>query len=181
MQHISAFLSGERDYTRFDGSTGPLVYPAGHVYIYSLLYYLTDEGRDIMLGQIIFAGLYLITLAFVMATYRSAGAPPYLYPLLVLSKRLHSIYMLRMFNDGIATLFLWATIYMLQKRKWRTAVILWSTGVSVKMTLLLVAPALAVILTLALGFPHAAGLGMMSILMQVLETLPIITVCLCVR
>ncbi|EEP80410.1 conserved hypothetical protein [Uncinocarpus reesii 1704] len=154
------------------GSTGPLVYPAGHVYIFSFLHSATDEGRNIALAQLIFAGLYLVTLALVMATYRQSGAPPYLYPLLVVSKRLHSIFMLRMFNDGVATLFLWATIYMLQKRRWRTAVLFWSAGVSVKMTLLLVAPALAVILTLSVGFPNAVGLGMLSLLLQLLIAVP---------
>ncbi|WEW60976.1 dolichyl-P-Man:Man(5)GlcNAc(2)-PP-dolichol alpha-1,3-mannosyltransferase [Emydomyces testavorans] len=119
MQQVYVFLSGERDYSLIKGSTGPLVYPAGHVYIYSLLYYATDEGRDIATGQVIFAGLYIVTLAVVMATYRSAGAPPYIYPLLILSKRLHSIFMLRMFNDGIVALFLWMTIYLLQKRRCR--------------------------------------------------------------
>ncbi|TPX20677.1 dolichyl-P-Man:Man(5)GlcNAc(2)-PP-dolichol alpha-1,3-mannosyltransferase [Coccidioides immitis] len=172
MQQVSIFLSGERDYTLIKGSTGPLVYPAGHVYAFSLLYSVTDEGRDIAFGQIIFAGLYIVALALVMATYWSAGAPPYIYPLLVLSKRLHSIFMLRMFNDGIATLLLWATIYMLQKRRWSTAVMLWSAGVSVKMTLLLVAPALAVILTLAVGFPSALGLGILSLLVQLLIAIP---------
>lgn len=33
-----------------DCELGPLVYPAGFVYIYSLLYYLTDGGVNIRLG-----------------------------------------------------------------------------------------------------------------------------------
>lgn len=72
MQHISLFISGERDYTKLDGSTGPLVYPAAHVYTYTGLYYLTDEGKDIFLAQQLFAVLYLITLAVVMACYWKA-------------------------------------------------------------------------------------------------------------
>jgi hypothetical protein len=54
MQQVSLFLSGERDYSNLKGDTGPLVYPAGHVYIYSGLYYLTDEGRNIKVAQCIF-------------------------------------------------------------------------------------------------------------------------------
>src|SRR5712664_536171 len=94
MQHVSLFQSGERDYTRIEGDTGPLVYPAGHVYVYSFLYDVTDGGRDILLGQILFAILYLLTLAVVMACYIRAQAPPYLFLLLILSKRLHSVYVL---------------------------------------------------------------------------------------
>ncbi|KAJ5098465.1 hypothetical protein N7532_005466 [Penicillium argentinense] len=145
MQQVKLFIDGERNYPSIQGSTGPLVYPAGHVYVYTLLYHLTDQGRDILLGQIIFAGIYLATLAIVVACYRQVLAPPYLFPLLALSKRLHSIYMLRMFNDGIAAFFMWAAIYLWMKRKPLAGVMVWSLGVSVKMTLVLLVPAIAVI------------------------------------
>lgn len=72
MQQVAQFLSGEHDYVKIAGGTGPLVYPAVHVYIYSGLYWLTDEGRDIKLAQGIFAALYLFTLGGVMACYRRA-------------------------------------------------------------------------------------------------------------
>ena len=72
MEQVSLFLKGERDYTLLEGPTGPCVYPAVYVYIYTALHYLTDGGRDILLGQIIFGALYLITLVVVMACYRAA-------------------------------------------------------------------------------------------------------------
>lgn len=72
MQQVEQYLDGERDYTLIKGLTGPLVYPAAHVYIYSGLYRLTDGGKDIRKAQIIFAGLYLGVLSLVMASYRRA-------------------------------------------------------------------------------------------------------------
>lgn len=72
MEQISQYVSGERDYTKIRGGTGPLVYPAGHVYIYTALYYLTNQGKNILLAQQLFAGLYLVTLAAVMECYRKA-------------------------------------------------------------------------------------------------------------
>lgn len=72
MEQVSQFVSGERDYTKIKGGTGPLVYPAAHVYTYSGLYYLTDEGKNIFLAQQLFAILYLATLAVVMACYWQA-------------------------------------------------------------------------------------------------------------
>lgn len=72
MQQVSQYLAGERDYTLLKGDTGPLVYPAAHVYIYSALSYLTDNGRNIRLAQILFWALYLEVLSVVMACYRLA-------------------------------------------------------------------------------------------------------------
>lgn len=167
MQQIQLYLSGERDYTLIKGSTGPLVYPAAHVYSYALFHNLTDEGRDIAFGQIIFAFLYLITLTIVMACYRRVGAPPYLFPLLVLSKRLHSVYMLRLFNDGLAALAMWGAIWLFINRKWTPAVILWSLGLGVKMTLILLAPAVIVVLALSLSIGSCIGLAILALGIQV--------------
>lgn len=36
MQEVEGFLDGERNYLNLRGDTGPLVYPAGFVYIYSV-------------------------------------------------------------------------------------------------------------------------------------------------
>ncbi|RYP13276.1 hypothetical protein DL765_006950 [Monosporascus sp. GIB2] len=72
MEQVSQYVSGERDYTLIKGGTGPLVYPAAHVYIYTGLYYLTNKGKDIFLAQQLFGVLYMATLALVMACYRKA-------------------------------------------------------------------------------------------------------------
>jgi len=69
MEQVKQFLDGERDYALIRGGTGPLVYPAAHVYTYSILYQITDDGRNIFLAQQIFGVLYLATLALVMACY----------------------------------------------------------------------------------------------------------------
>lgn len=72
MEQIEQFNNGERDYTQIKGGTGPLVYPAAHVYIYWILYQVTDKGRNILLAQRIYGVLYLATLSIVMACYRRA-------------------------------------------------------------------------------------------------------------
>ena len=176
MQQVSLYLNGERDYTRLKGSTGPLVYPAAHVYIYSTLFAWTQDGRDILSGQVIFAALYLTTLAVVISCYRKCRAPPYLFPLLVLSKRLHSIYMLRLFNDGIAALAMWGCVWLFQRKAWTSAVAVWSFGVGVKMTLLLLAPAIAMITVLALSLSTSLALGLIAVLIQVCILFFILTV-----
>ncbi|KAI1276116.1 glycosyltransferase [Xylaria sp. FL0933] len=165
MEQIEQFVAGERDYTVIKGGTGPLVYPAAHVYLYTGLYYLTDKGKDIFLAQQLFAVLYMATLAVVMSCYWKANVPPYVFPLLILSKRLHSIFALRCFNDCFAVFFLWLTICLFQKRAWTLGSVVYTWGLGVKMSLLLVLPAVGVILLLGRGF--AGSLQLAAIIAQV--------------
>lgn len=151
MEQVQQYIDGERDYTLIKGGTGPLVYPAAHVYIYTLLYYATRHGQDIFVAQWIFAFVYLVTLAVVMATYRAAKVPPYVFPMLVLSKRLHSIFVLRCFNDCFAVLFLWLAIYAYQRRLYTVGSLLYSWGVGIKMSLLLALPAIGIVIFLTRG------------------------------
>lgn len=82
----------------------------------------------------------------------------------MLSKRLHSIYVLRCFNDGFAMTALFAAIYCYQKHQWNYGSIILALGLAVKMNILLVLPGLAVILYQALGPIHAVS--QISILVQ---------------
>ncbi|KAI9189501.1 dolichyl-P-Man:Man(5)GlcNAc(2)-PP-dolichol alpha-1,3-mannosyltransferase [Blastocladiella emersonii ATCC 22665] len=142
MQQVALVAAGETDYSKIEGDTGPLVYPAGHVWIYRLLSALTQGGRDIRLGQYIFAGVYCLNLAATLALYRACRVPVLVYPLLSLSKRIHSIHVLRLFNDPFATLLTTLAVLALVHRRRVAATALLSLGVSVKMNVLLVAPAL---------------------------------------
>ncbi|KAI5842986.1 Lethal(2)neighbour of Tid protein [Morchella snyderi] len=155
MEQVAQYQAGERDYALIKGGTGPLVYPAGHVYIYSFLSDLTHQGADIVTAQYLFMGLYLSTLAMVFMVYREArvmiSAPVYILPLLALSKRLHSIYLLRLFNDPFSIFLLFAAIYCWQKRQWTLGSAAYSLSVGVKMNTLLALPAVAVIYLLACG------------------------------
>lgn len=79
-------------------------------------------------------------------------APPYIFPLLVLSKRLHSIFLLRLFNDSFAVLALFIMIYFYQRKIFTVGSVAYSFGVGTKMSLLLAAPAVGIILMQALPF-----------------------------
>ena len=174
MQQVSLFVHGETDYTLLKGSTGPLVYPAFHLYLYSALYYVTDHGTNILRAQCIFALLYLTTLAFVLACYRRVGAPPWLLIPLVFSKRMHSIFLLRLFNDAWATLALWISVWGLQRQIWVLGAIAWDLGLGIKMTMLLAAPALGVILVQGAGSAEAFFLGGFTVITQAAASLPFV-------
>ena len=158
MQEVSGFLHGERDYRLLKGDTGPLVYPAGFLYLYSALYYLTDEGRDVRLAQYTFLALYLLTLWLVHRIYMEVGGvPPYVLVLLSLSKRVHSIYVLRLFNDCWAMFGLYAAVLFVVRRRWWLSAAFLSLALSIKMNILLFAPAYLIILLHSAPLPVVAG------------------------
>ena len=53
-------------------------YPAGFVYIFSGLYYITELGTNIKLAQYIFAGLYIATLLVVFDIYKRVAKVIYM-------------------------------------------------------------------------------------------------------
>ena len=122
------------------------MYPAGFVYLFSWLQRAT--GGAVPAAQLIFAALYVATQALVMALYiRTRAMPPWTLALLCVSRRLHSVFVLRLFNDCWAMFVAYAATYALQGRRWTPAILLYSLAVSVKMNVLLFAPGvLAVII-----------------------------------
>lgn len=71
--------------------------------------------------------------------------------MLVLSKRLHSIYVLRCFNDCFAMSALFTAIYCYQRKQWSYGSVAFSCGLGIKMNLLLVFPGIVTIMYQALG------------------------------
>ncbi|XP_053675087.1 lethal(2)neighbour of tid protein 2 [Anopheles nili] len=154
MQECEGFLNGTTDYSLLRGDTGPLVYPAGFVYIYSALYFLTSHGTNIRLAQYVFVAIYLLQLVLVLRLYcKSRKIPPYVMVITIFtSYRIHSIYVLRLFNDPIAILFLYAALNAFIDGRWTLGSVMLSLGVSVKMNILLFAPAILLLYITNLGW-----------------------------
>lgn len=148
MQEVEGFINGTYDYMQLKGDTGPLVYPAGFVYVFSALYYMTEHGTNICLAQYIFAGIYLLSLLVIFDIYRRVRkVPPFVFFFMCCaSYRIHSIYILRMFNDPVAMLLLYAAVDLFLVNRWSLGCLMFSFGVSVKMNILLFAPALLYLL-----------------------------------
>ncbi|KAF2129311.1 glycosyltransferase family 58 protein [Dothidotthia symphoricarpi CBS 119687] len=172
MEQIAIYLKGERDYRKIEGATGPLVYPGAHVWVFKQLYALTDGGDNVLLAQYLFALLYLITLAVVFQCYQKAKVPPYVFPLLVLSKRLHSIFMLRCFNDCFALLGMFLAIFCYQRNQWHLGSFFYSTGLNIKMSLLLPLPAIGLIMIQKLGGREAMTQAMIMLQVSILYGYP---------
>ncbi|XP_040576939.1 lethal(2)neighbour of tid protein [Lepeophtheirus salmonis] len=157
MQESEGFLSGERNYTLIKGDTGPCVYPAGFLYLFSLLRSLTMGGKSIKTAQYMFIAAYIGLLATVFRLLvRSRKVPPYILCLMSLtSYRIHSIFVLRLFNDPLAMLLLYISINLFVSEQWSLGSLFFSLAVSIKMNILLFAPALLVAYIAILG-PHGA-------------------------
>ncbi|KAL3160161.1 hypothetical protein ABBQ32_010927 [Trebouxia sp. C0010 RCD-2024] len=146
MQQVQSFVKGERDYSQIKGQTGPLVYPAGFLYTFTALFYATSQG-SIAMAQWLFAVAYLVNQYTVMRIYIATQAvPPWTLLLLCLSKRVHSIFLLRLFNDGITMLLANIAMLLLVQRRWRLSLLLFSAALSVKMNVLLLAPPVGIVL-----------------------------------
>jgi hypothetical protein len=121
MQEVEGWVvDGDTDYVNLKGDTGPLVYPGGFMWIFRALRTLTGGGVDIRTAQWIFLAVYLATEAIVLDVYaRTRPGPPWTVLLLAASKRLHSLYVLRLFNDCVGMLFAHAAIALFVRKQVR--------------------------------------------------------------
>ncbi|KAJ2779554.1 dolichyl-P-Man:Man(5)GlcNAc(2)-PP-dolichol alpha-1,3-mannosyltransferase [Coemansia javaensis] len=178
MQEVEGVARGERNYSMLKGDTGPLVYPAGFVWVYGLLRAATRGGSDLRTAQYVFMGVYLATLAVVACIYRAARVPTLWLAPLALSKRLHSIYVLRLFNDPVAMLAAYAGVLALgccsssSRRALRWSGLLFSLGVSVKMNVQLMLPGAAYIWWRAGGLRMVAAQAAVVVASQALVAAP---------
>jgi alpha-1,3-mannosyltransferase len=171
MQEVEFWLDGELDYRKIYGGTGPLVYPAGFLYLFAWLRKLTNSGNDIQTAQYIFAAFYVGTQFAVLLLYQQILSSwrrrkvneenPTESPVsvahhvwswrvgmavLCLSKRIHSIFVLRLFNDGPTMLLLYISMLLFTWNRWNVGCVVFSMAVSIKMNVLLFAPGLLLLL-----------------------------------
>ncbi|KAL6214863.1 hypothetical protein ACLB2K_014295 [Fragaria x ananassa] len=173
MSQVSGFLGGERDYSNLKGDTGPLVYPAGFWYAYSAIQYVT--GSQVHPAQILFGVLYIVNLGIMLYIYVKTDVVPWwALALLCLSKRMHSIFVLRLFNDCLAMLLLHASLASFLHQRWHLGLIIFSGAVSIKMNVLLYAPPLLLLMLKAMDISGVISALFGAALVQILLGLPFI-------
>lgn len=166
MQQIELVNAGALDYSLIHGDSGPIVYPAGFIQIYQYFYWLTDGGVDLRAAQTAFGYLYTVTIMLTCVVYTMVeGIPPWTLYLLLASRRLVSIYVLRMFNDCFTTLAIISVVLLLQQGSYWSANIsdfhmallcgvaadVFSMAILVKMNALLYLPAFVLVVYFLLG------------------------------
>ncbi|KAK4532037.1 hypothetical protein CCYA_CCYA10G2894 [Cyanidiococcus yangmingshanensis] len=200
MEQVEQALErGETDYKLIQGCTGPLVYPAGFVWFYYVLYRWTGAGTIRSRAQLLFAALHALGIALTCATFiiaaqdamiglqdakessskrktqrlqRSGLGWAVALAVAMSSRRVASIFVLRLFNDGVEAALAQASVLLFVIARWRSrhpwhrswqrlfdavACLTYSAAVSVKMNGLLYAPAVLALLWEAHGFRSALG------------------------
>ncbi|OMO63813.1 Glycosyltransferase, ALG3 [Corchorus capsularis] len=171
MAQVSGFLGGERNYKNLKGDTGPLVYPAGFLYVYSAIQYVT--GGQVFPAQILFGILYIINLGIVLLIYVKTDVLPWwALSLVCLSKRVHSIFVLRLFNDCFAMTLLHAAMASILYHHWHLGLIIFSAAVLIKMNVLLYAPPLLVLMLQAMNISGVISALAGAALVQIVLGLP---------
>ncbi|CAJ1012689.1 putative ALG3 protein [Leishmania naiffi] len=181
MEEVEGFLHGQLDYRNLKGGTGPLVYPGGFIWVYTVLYYLTKKGEAIELAQLIYASVYLVTLAMVLRLYSHSGHTWRVIIPLFVSKRIRSLYVLRLFNDCWAMLFLFAAVTFIaghpsgagkRSRQWLIGSICFTIAVSIKMNVLLFAPGMLYVMLRTLPLRRVAWYLFICAVWQVVAGMP---------
>ncbi|RCK57378.1 Dol-P-Man:Man(5)GlcNAc(2)-PP-Dol alpha-1,3-mannosyltransferase [Candida viswanathii] len=158
MQQVSLVEAGEIRYDAIGGDTGPIVYPGGFVQIYLFLKWITG-GESIAEAQMLFSYLFTGCVAFTCVVYANiVDVQPWVVYLLLGSKRLVSIYVLRLFNDCWTTAAVLGVVVLLQQASAYNrsskaiafglcliAADLYSIAISIKMNALLYAPAFLIV------------------------------------
>jgi alpha-1,3-mannosyltransferase len=188
MQEVDFWwIDGEYDYRNIYGGTGPLVYPAGFLYLFRLLQWWTD--RDVSRAQVVFLGFYLCLQAVVFALYNMVlqqirqqfqtknASMQHAHQVwsfriamccLCLSKRYHSIFLLRLFNDAPTMLVAYLSIWCFMNKRWNIGCFIFSLAVSLKMNILLFAPGLLYLLiqdNLYMTIPRLAICGVTQLVL----------------
>ena len=95
-------------------------------------------------------------------------------PLLIccLSYKMHSTYLLRMFNDCVAILFMNLCILFSLKNKWGLSVVLYSVALSIKMNILLYLPGLLLVINWTYNYVATLSTVLFVVGFQLLIALP---------
>ena len=112
-----------------------------------------------------------IVLPRCVAIFVLTQVPPYILPLLCLSKRLHSIYILRLFNDCWTQLFLLLACWLFVNRQWTVGGIAYSLALGIKLNAILYFPGIMVIIMMATGLERAIRTVVLIIQVQVIQLL----------
>lgn len=77
LQHTRLFMAGERDYSKLIGREGPIAYPALHLYYYTMVNWLSTNGANYLVANVIFSVQYLVGILFLFLILAKVRVTPF--------------------------------------------------------------------------------------------------------
>lgn len=175
---IEQVIDGERDYSQIKGENGFLVYPAGHVYHFLLVYLFSFKGI-VILGQFIYAFLYILLNFLVFNIYDEVlpEKSRWIKIFLALSKPMLKIVTDRLFNDIFAMVYLYGAVLLLlktQKHSFFLSTLCYSVALSTKFNVMLFLPGFLYIFAKTKGALFMLCQLFFIVFFQILAGLPFI-------
>jgi alpha-1,3-mannosyltransferase len=171
LHHVEQFwLEGTRDYSQHMHAHGPCTYPGGFMFLYTPLYLIT--GGSLQLFQLIWAALEIVMFFVVWEIVQSQNLPRLLGLLPVFSNRLHLYNVRVVINDFPSVLLMYICIYLVIKKRFTLASVLYSFVLSTKLNFVFFGPALALIYLKSLGFWPTFLQGVIMGIVQLAVGLP---------
>ena len=104
-----------------------------------------------------------------------ASIPVYAIFSLIFSKRIHSIYMLRMFNDCVAVVLGNISLFCFMQRRYRLGSVVHSMAISIKMNMLLHSPGILLVLLACCGLYETIFCLSLCAVVQLIVGYPFLT------
>ncbi|EFA78114.1 hypothetical protein PPL_08762 [Heterostelium album PN500] len=139
------------DYSHFMHYHGPCTYPAGFLYLYGILYYLTGRG-SLQAFQIIWALMEICNFITIKKICDRLKLPIILAILPIISNRLHLYNVRVVINDFPSTFILHLSILLLLNKQYKRFSVLFSFLVSLKLNYIFYSPAILFIFANTLPF-----------------------------
>ena len=176
VQQFEVILKGEFDYAKIRGNTGWLFYPAGHVYQFSIIYFLYINGKyylnaaeDGKFCWCLYIFLFLIMNYILFKMYDVLPKKDrWIKIFLILSKQLKRAIIIVRFNDIFSMIPLYLCIYFLinnQKKGLYYATFCYAFALASKTNVLLFLPGLLYIFTKVKG-PLFALIQLLTIIIS---------------
>lgn len=175
---IEQVIDGERDYAQIKGENGPLVYPAGHVYHFLLVYLLSFKGT-VWMGRIIYSFLSILLNFLIFQIYDEIlpEESRWIKIFQALSQPLLKIVIDRLFNDIFVMLYLYAAVLFLlktQKYAFLLSTLCFSVALSTKFNVLLFLPGFLYVFAKSKGALFMFCQLVFIVFFQILAGLPFI-------
>ena len=178
MQQANKISSGEMDYSKVTGESGPIAYPALHSYIYLFLelFWVNNGDMHTLLVKMMAFLAHITTVYYAVRIYQEAfkkdPKQANILVLIMFSFTVTCLSLDHLFNDTFATMFNTIAIYNFVKGKNLTGVVLVALAFNIKMNAILILPAVYLVTSKSQGICIGTLYLFLVVLIQIILGIP---------